>query len=37
VLIKIREMTGRRVADMFDLIVGTSAGGLIALALLLVS
>ena len=34
ILAKIRDMTGKRIEDMFDLIVGTSAGGLIALAFL---
>lgn len=32
-LAKLEELTGRRVADHFDLIVGTSTGGLIALAM----
>ncbi len=33
-LVKLRDMTGKRISDMFDLIVGVSAGGLIALSLL---
>lgn len=32
-LAKLEELTGKRVADHFDLIVGTSTGGLIALAM----
>ncbi len=33
ILKHVEEITGRRIADMFDLIVGTSAGGIAALAL----
>jgi hypothetical protein len=33
-LVKLRELTGKRINEMFDLIVGVSAGGLIALSLL---
>lgn len=34
VLMELRKLTGKKITDMFDLVVGTSAGGMIALALL---
>jgi patatin-like phospholipase/acyl hydrolase len=33
-LVRLRNLTGRRISDMFDLVVGVSAGGLVALSLL---